>query len=283
MNKIKLLTTAAITAMLSYNVAIANTNLDNMPEEEIARTIASILKKNPKIAYDAVVEYGKMKKNNEKYEDKELTQLEQKLAAVLKDNPALIVGALQIYEQQKQQEELLKRAESYKAYVEDINSDEIYAGNPNGKYILAEFFDFSCGYCKQMAPHIKSIIDKNPDLKVVFKPVAFLSKNSEIAARASIAASKQGKFLDMYLAIMKEIRPNEKGIEKIADDLGLDMEKYKRDYSSNETNNLIKKIRKTADNIKMQSVPTLILNGMPLYAVEEMQIQHAIDVLKGEQ
>ena len=82
---------------------------------------------------------------------------------------------------------------------------------------------------------------------------------------------------------MKEIRPNEKAIEKIADDLGLDMEKYKRDYSSNETNNLIKKIRKTADNIKMQSVPTLILNGMPLYAVEEMQIQHAIDVLKGEQ
>ncbi len=280
MNKIKLLTTAALSTMLSYNVAIANTNLDNLAEEEIARSIVSLLKKNPKIAYDAVVEYGKMKKNNEKYEDKTLTKVEEKLAAVLKDNPAIIVSALQIYEQQKQQEELLKKAETYKAHVADINSDEIYAGNPNGEYVLAEFFDFSCGYCKQMAPHIKSIIEKNPELKVVFKPVAFLSKNSEVAARASIAASKQGKFLDMYLRIMEEVRPNQKSIEKIASDIGLNMEQYKEDYSSNKTNDLLRKIRKTADSIKMQSVPTLVLNGMPLYAVDEMQIQHAIDVLK---
>ena len=199
---------------------------------------------------------------------------------MLKDNPVLVVGALQIYEQSKQQEELLKRAEDYKAYIKDINSDEIYAGNPNGKYILAEFFDFSCGYCKQMAPKLKKLIDNNPELKVVFKPVAFLSKNSEVAARASIAASKQGKFLDMYLKIMEEIRPNQSSIEKIAASLGLNMEQYKADFNSKETDKLLEKIKKTADNIKLKSVPSLGLNGMPLYAVEEIQLQRARDVLK---
>ena len=283
MNKMKLLTTAVISTMLSYNVATAEVNLNNLPEEEIARAIASILKKNPKIAYDAVVEYGKIKKKNQNVEDKKLTPLEEKLALVLKDNPALVVGALQIYEQQKQQEELLKKAESYKAYINDINSDELYAGNPNGKFILSEFFDFSCGYCKQMAPNIKSILEKNPDLKVVFKPVAFLSKNSEVAARASIAASKQGKFLDMYLKIMEENRPNEASINKIASELGLNMEQFEKDRLSNETTDLLKKIRTTADNIRMQSVPTLVLNGMPLYAVDEEQLQHGIDVLRDSQ
>lgn len=281
MNKIKLLTTTLIASMLSYNVAVASNDFNDVAEEDIAVAIASVLKKNPKIAYDAIVEYNKYKKqNNKEPEAKELTPLEEKLAEVLKDNPVLVVGALQIYEQSKQQEELLKRAEDYKAHINEINSDEIYAGNPNGKYVLAEFFDFSCGYCKQMAPKLKKLIDANPDLKVVFKPVAFLSKNSEVAARASIAASNQGKFLDMYLKIMEEVRPNETSIEKIASSLGLNMEQYKADINSKQTDELLEKIKKTADKIKLKSVPTLVLNGMPLYAVEEVQLQRAIDVLR---
>ena len=177
---------------------------------------------------------------------------------------------------------MLKTAESYKAHIKDINSDELYAGNPNGKYVLAEFFDFACGYCKQMAPRLETLIKNNPDLKVVFKPVAFLSKNSEVAARAAIAASNQGKFLEMYLKIMQEVRPNEVSIEKIAKDLGLNMNKYKEDVKSKQTDELLEKIRKTADSINMKSVPTLVLNGMPLYAVEEVQLQRAIDVLRGQ-
>ena len=176
MNKIKLLTTTLMVTLLSYNVAKAANSFDDVAEEDVAVAIASVLKKNPKIAYDAVVEYKKYKEQNKEPETKKLTPLEEKIAEVLKDNPVLVVGALQIYEQTKQQEELLKRAEDFKKYINDINSDEIYAGNPNGKYVLTEFFDFSCGYCKQMAPKIKKIIDNNPDLKVVFKPVAFLSK-----------------------------------------------------------------------------------------------------------
>ncbi|MBR5154346.1 MAG: thioredoxin domain-containing protein [Alphaproteobacteria bacterium] len=280
MSKAKLFTSAVLSALLAYNVASATVNFNDVPEEEIARAVASVLKKNPQIAYDAVVEYHKMQKKNAVPEEKKLTPLEEKLAEVLKDNPALVMGAIQIYEQNKQQEELLAKAESYKVYVADINSDEIFAGNPNGKYVLAEFFDFACGYCKQMAPRIKKLIENNPDLKVVFKPVAFLSKSSEIAARASIAASKQGKFLDMYVKIMQEVRPNENSIEKIAKDLKLDMRRYKDDFSSKETTELLAKIRKTADNIKITSVPTLVLNGMPLYAVEEVQLQRAIDVLR---
>ncbi len=280
MSKAKLFTTALLSAMFCYNVASAEVNFDDVPEEEIARAVASVLKKKPEIAYEAVVEYSKMKRKNEKPEEKPLTPLEEKLAEVLKDNPALVMGAIQIHEQNKQQKELLERAESYKAYVREINSDEIYAGNPNGKFVLAEFFDFSCGYCKQMAPRIKKLVENNPDLKVVFKPLAFLSKASEVAAKASIAASKQGKFLDMYVKIMQEVRPNENNIEKIAKDLGLDMDKYKEDYNSKETADLLAKFRSTADKIKISSVPTLVLNGMPLYAVEDVQLQRAIDVLR---
>ena len=86
----------------------------------------------------------------------------------------------------------------------------------------------------------------------------------------------------MYLKIMQEVRPNEVSIEKVAKDLGLNMDKYKEDMKSKQTDELLDKVRKTADNINMKSVPTLVLNGMPLYAVEEVQLQRAIDVLRGQ-
>ena len=164
--------------------------------------------------------------------------------------------------------------------INEIHSDELYIGNKEGKYVLTEFFDFSCGYCKQMAPRLKKLIEKNPDLKVVLKPLAFLSPSSESSARAAIAASKQGKLLDMYVKIMQEVRPNKDSIKKIAKELKLDMKLYEEDYASEETTKLLARIRKTADNIKVKSVPTLVLNGMPLYAVEDVQLQRAIDVLR---
>lgn len=51
-------------------------------------------------------------------------------------------------------------------------------------------------------------------------------------------------------------------------------------YASEETKELLASFKETADKIGMRSVPTLVLNGLPLYAVEEVQMQRAIDVLR---
>ncbi len=281
MSKTKLLATVALSAMFAFNTAaVAAGNFDDVPEEEVARAVINVFKKDPKIAYDALQKFRADAAAKEADYNAEMTPLEKKIAEVLKDNPPIVVGALQIYEQQQKQQELMDKAETYKKYINEINRAELFAGNPDGKYTLVEFFDFSCGYCKQMAPRIKNIIEKNSDVKVIFKPVSFLSPNSEVAAKAAIAAHNQGKYLEMYTAIMAEPRINEAVVDKIAKGLKLDMDKYKKDYAAEETMNILKSVKNTADKIGMQSVPTLILNGMPLYAVEEIQLQRAIDVLR---
>lgn len=279
MSKTKLLSTVALGLMLSVAPAYA-ADVDTAAEEEVSSALKSVLKKNPKIVYDAVVQFKADRDANKANYKEEYTELEEKVATILKENPAFVVGALQIYEQEQQQQELLKTAEVYSQHVAEINEGDLVAGNPNGKYTLVEFFDFSCGYCKKMAPNIKKILEKNPDVKVVFKPVAFLAKNSEYAAKAAIAANKQGKFLEMYIKIMEKNRANETELEQIAQEIGLDMDTYKKDYAAKETVDTLEKIKATAEKIGMKSVPTLILNGMPLYATEEVQIQHAIDVLR---
>lgn len=281
MKNSKLLSTLALGLMLTSAPAFAATDFNDVPEEEVAKAVVNVLRKNPKIVYEALQQFYKDRDEQKaNYNEDELTPLEQKIAVTLKERPILVVNALQIYDQEKQQEELLKTAEIYKKHIAEINQGGLVAGNPDGKYTLVEFFDFSCGYCKQMAPRIKNMIAKNPDLKVIFKPVAFLSPISEVAAKASVAAANQGKFLEMYSRLMGEVRVTEPTIDKIAKELGLDMEKYKKDKDSKETAQILEAHKKTADNIEMKSVPTLVLNGMPLYAIEEVQLQHAIDVLR---
>lgn len=281
MRKTKLLSATALSVMLAFSAnAVAAGSFDDASEEEIAKAVVSVLKKNPQIAYDALVKFRADADTKKAESEKELTPLEQKVADVLMDNPPIIVGALQIYQQQEEQKKLLAQAETYQKYAEDINRAELYAGNPDGKFTLVEFFDFSCGYCRQMAPRIENIIKKNPDVKVVFKPVSFLSPNSELAAKAAVAAHSQGKFLEMYSGLMAERVVNEPVIDKLARNLKLDMAKFKKDYASDETKNILQSIKATADKIGMKSVPTLVLNGMPLYAVEEIQLQRAIDVLR---
>ena len=110
--------------------------------------------------------------------------------------------------------------------------------------------------------------------------MSFLSPNSELAAKAAVAAHNQGKFLEMYSGLMAERVVNEPVLDKLARNLKLDMAKFKKDYASDETKNILQSIKATADKIGMKSVPTLVLNGMPLYAVEEIQLQRAIDVLR---
>ncbi len=280
MKKIKLLAATILSTMISYNVAESNQILNNASEEEMALAIASVLKKNPEIAYNAVMDYQKNKDEISERKEQRLTEIEERIKEVIVNNPSLIVGALQIYEDKKYQEELLKQADEYSKYIEEINSDEIYVGNKDAKYTLVEFFDFSCGYCKQMAPRLHRLLENNPEIKIVFKPIAFLSQNSEISARAAISASKQGKFMEMYLKLMAEPHISQQKALELAESMKLDLDKYQKDYNSKETTDLLGKTRETANNINIKSVPTLVLNGMPLYATTDDQLQNAIDVLK---
>ena len=282
MKKIKLLAATILSTMISYNVAECNQVLNNATEEEMALAIASVLKKNPEIAYNAVMDFRKQKDEIEKKKEQKLTELEEKIKDVIVNNPSLIVGALQIYEDKKYQEELIKQAEEYNKYIDEINSDEIYVGKKDGKYTLVEFFDFSCGYCKQLAPRLHRLLENNPELKIVFKPIAFLSQNSEVAAKGAIAASKQGKFMEMYLKLMVEPRLEQERVFEIARDIKLNIDIFKKDFEANETLELLNKTRQTADKINIKSVPTLVLNGMPLYANTDEQLQKAIDILKNQ-
>lgn len=202
---------------------------------------------------------------------------------VIKNNPQIILNALQAAEQQAREQQMANAQKMISDNLAAINNDAITPAiaNPNGSIVLVEFFDYSCGYCHKLYPALKNIMEKNPNVKVLAKPLDFLSPVSQYAAKASLAAKEQGKYAEMYNALFQaEGQLSEAKVDEIAAGLGLDMEKYKADINSGNVNAAMAEIRDVANKIQINGVPTMILNGKLLQTIDEGVIQEAINQAK---
>ena len=207
---------------------------------------------------------------------------EKTLGNMLNDHPEIIVEAMQSY-QIKQQEAAEKAAnEALAKYTDEINSSENspFVGNKDAKVILVEFFDFSCGYCKRLAPSLEKSIKDNADVKFIFKPLTFLGNMSVYKAKAAMAAHKQGKFLEFYTKAMSENQNTESAVDAMAKEIGLDMSAYKKDMESEEVKKSLSEISDLAQNIRVNGVPTLLVNGKKVHAYDAEAIQNVINEAK---
>lgn len=212
-----------------------------------------------------------------------LTCKKNDVAAALKANPEMVIDAMQAYEDQ-QREIAIKLVEENLAK----NADALYAraddgiiGNPEGTKVLVEFFDFSCGFCHRVHPAIKEIVANNPDVKVVAKPMTFLSPVSKYAAKVALAAAEQGKFAEVYNALFEfEGRLSESKIDELVSGLGLDMEKIKTDMNSQKVEKTLSDTADLAAKISVSGVPTMIFNNKILQTLDASVIQEAIDAAK---
>ena len=211
------------------------------------------------------------------------TLTSDEVSTILNNNPQIVVDSLQRYEQFKREESARQMAQAFLDNIEELNNDANtpFVGNADSNIVLVEFFDFSCGYCKRLSPIMKKVVESNPDIKVVFKPITFVSSISKYAAQAALAAAKQGKFMPMYNAMLDAPeRLTEDGINQTAQKLGLDMEKFLNDANSEETKTTIANVAELANKVQIHGVPALVLNGKPLQTVDYEGIQEAIDALK---
>ncbi|MEM6993235.1 MAG: thioredoxin domain-containing protein, partial [Myxococcota bacterium] len=64
---------------------------------------------------------------------------------------------------------------------------------------IVEFSDFQCPYCSRMAPVAHQIVERNPDVRFVFRNLPLsMHKQARPAALAAVAAGRQGKFWEMH-------------------------------------------------------------------------------------
>lgn len=154
-----------------------------------------------------------------------------------------------------------------KVYDVKVGDSFVY-GEETAPVTIIKWLDFQCPYCAQSVGLVDAIIKKYPkDVKVVYKnfPLSF-HKQAKKAAKYALAAEKQGKFLEMYHEIYKDykkLKANEDYPLELAEKLGLDVAKLKKDL---EDPSIEKRITEEVNQLKnsgipRMSVPKFLING----------------------
>lgn len=180
----------------------------------------------------------------------------------LLDHPEVIVEALQAYERRQQAAEAERQHQALTAEAETLFNDPAapVLGNPEGDVTLVEFFDYRCPYCKRMTGILTQLIDDDPKLRVVMKEFPILSQESIFAARAALAAERQGKYESFHFALMENGGGfTEDEIMAVAESVGLDESQLRADMADPQIEAALRRNHGTAEKIGVSGTPAFIV------------------------
>ena len=149
-------------------------------------------------------------------------------------------------------------------------------GNPKAPITIVEFTDNNCGFCKNATPWVMNQVDnRKSDVRVIIKESAVRGANSELAARAALAADRQGKYREMHIALMK-VPANAYSpelIERIGKSVGLDVERLKRDMEDKSLHDLIAQHVTEFDQAGLEGTPGFFVNGKYVAGFDQQSLE----------
>jgi protein-disulfide isomerase len=198
---------------------------------------------------------------------------EQSVRAYLLENPEVIVEAMSRLEERKRAEELSEARDALKTRAEQLlrDSDSPVGGNPNGDVSLVEFFDYNCPYCRRVAPLMTELVVGDPGLRIVYKEWPILGKNSEFAAKAALAAHRQGKHDAFHKALMAgKGAANEASVYEAAARIGLDIARLKLEMEDPAIQKAIDRNHELARALRITGTPSFVVGDHTLRGATDL-------------
>lgn len=125
---------------------------------------------------------------------------------------------------------------------------------------LVVFYDYNCPYSRILDKQLRTIITES-NIRVIYRPVGIMDSTSPLAARAVLAAHKQGKFKELHEAFVDETAPlNPATIQSIINrpELGINLTQYNADYANVNIEGQVYANRSVFEQIDMAGVPAII-------------------------
>ncbi|MBL8203891.1 MAG: thioredoxin domain-containing protein [Blastocatellia bacterium] len=197
--------------------------------------------------------------------------IEKIVREYLLKNPEVLREAMQALQakEEKAKSELI--AKNLKALKSEIYSDQDSPtiGNPHGDVSVVVFFDYNCGHCRNSLPNLASLTATDKSVRIVYKEFPIMSPNSEIVARAALAAKQQGKYLEFHQALLETDEVGEAAVKLISEKLNLNAEQLQKDMNDAKMAEALSRNAKLATSLEIA--------GTPAYIIGDQIIPGAID------
>lgn len=149
---------------------------------------------------------------------------------------------------------------------------DVVIGPKDAKVTIVEFFDYNCGYCKRSTDWVRETMDKHgDDVRIIFKETPVLegrTKTSRYAAKAALAAARQGKYTTIHFSLMNERSLTRDRIRQIVEKAGVDMDKFDADMKDQQIDKHIEDTLILANRIPA-------LTGTPFFTINDEYVSGA--------
>ncbi len=200
-------------------------------------------------------------------------EFEQRVRDYLLEHPEVIVEAIERYQERRRAAEQGEAQAVLKARADEVFRDphSPVGGNADGDVTLVEFFDYNCPYCRRVGPLMIQAEAADAKLRIVYKEFPILGPNSVFAAKAALAAHRQGKYVAFHKALMAVEGVADKGkVMEVAAKLGLGLDRLKRDMED-------AAIQKMIDR-NLALAQALRINGTPSFVAGDQIVRGAVEL-----
>ena len=244
----RLFSMAAAATAIALTPACAQSQVDVADKEAIEKIVYEYIMENPEIIEDALIALS---------EKRAAEEAELAMAAIA-DNQAALIN----------------------------NPDDFSVGPADAPVTVVECFDYRCGFCKRSAEWATQLPEKYDNkVRVVFKEFPILSTESEKAAQAAIAAGKQGKYLEMHMALMELDNGSGFGPEAIdaaAESVGVDVAKMRADMKSIPVQKAVADAKSLARTLNITGTPNFIIGTEMVSGADTQSVEALIEAALAE-
>lgn len=192
-------------------------------------------------------------------------EFEQRVRNYLLAHPEVVGEAFNRLEAKQSEQDAAAAQSALKARTAEVlhDPDSPVSGNTSGEVTLVEFFDYNCPYCRVMVPLIAQAEAADPWLRIVDKEFPILGSGSVFAAKAALAANKQGKYVAFHRALYQVRGPvDEAKVLEVAKSVGLDVERMKTDVQDAAIAGALDKNGKLGQLLNITGTPGFVIGDL---------------------
>jgi len=165
--------------------------------------------------------------------------------------------------------------------VEIPRTAPVLGSEKTAKVTIVEWSDFECPFCSRGAATMKEVAGAyGKDVRLVFRhqPLPFHPR-AKPAAEAAMAAHEQGKFWEMHDKLFADrTKLSDADLEKYAEELKLDMKKFKAAMSSHKFATVVEQDSKEGTALGASGTPAFFINGRKVSGAQPFpQLKAIID------
>lgn len=160
--------------------------------------------------------------------------------------------------------------------------DPMAMGDVDAPVVIVEYSDFQCPFCGRFAREtepllVEEYVDKGL-VRFEWRDFPYLGPESTLGAHAGRAAAAQGKFWAFHDAMYADQLPPNSGrlteeyVVAVAREVGLDVQRFRRDLASEEIARAVQADFAEGQSIGVTGTPAFLVNGRPVMGAQPVGV-----------